>query len=86
MKRTQIQLTEKQYKLLKEISSEKNISMAEAVREAISLYSSTVSAVPREILVRDALSLVGKYSSGKKDLSLKHDDYLEKAFKYEGQK
>lgn len=86
MKRTQIQLTEKQYKLLKEISSEKNISMAEAVREAISLYSSTVSAVPREILVRDALSLVGKYSSGKKDLSLKHDDYLEKAFKDEGQK
>ena len=86
MKRTQIQLTEKQYKLLKEISSEKNISMAEAVREAISLYSSTVSTVPREILVRDALSLVGKYSSGKKDLSLKHDYYLEKALKDEGQK
>lgn len=86
MKRTQIQLTEKQYKLLKEISSEKNISMAEVVREAISVYSSTISTVSREILVRDALSLAGKYSSGKKDLSLKHDDYLEKAFKDEGQK
>ena len=86
MKRTQIQLTEKQYKLIKEISAKKNISMAEVVREAISVYSSTTATVPRDVLIKDALSLVGKYSSGKKDLSLKHDDYLEKAFKDETDK
>jgi len=81
MKRTQIQLTEKQYKLLKEISLEKNISMAEVIREAISVYSTASSKVSRDKLIEDAKSIIGKYSSGRKDISLKHDDYLQKAFK-----
>ncbi|MCL6087859.1 MAG: CopG family transcriptional regulator [Actinobacteria bacterium] len=81
MKRTQIQLTDKQYRLLKEISSEKNISLAEVVREAISFYSSSTATIARDERIRDALSIIGKYNSGKKDISIKHDEYLEKAFK-----
>ena len=38
MKRTQILISEEQHKLLKDISSKKNISMAEAVRECITYY------------------------------------------------
>jgi len=48
MKRTQIQLTDKQYKLLKELSAEKDISMAEVVREAITFYSSSTITIARD--------------------------------------
>jgi hypothetical protein len=83
MKRTQIQLTDKQYKLLKELSAEKDISMAEVIREAFSFYSSSTVTIARDARIRDALSIIGKYNSGKKDISIKHDEYLEKAFKEE---
>ncbi len=81
MKRTQIQLTDEQYKLLKELSVKKDISMAEVVREAITFYSSSTATIARDVRMRDALSIIGKYNSGKKDISIKHDEYLEKAFK-----
>ena len=81
MKRTQIQLTDKQYKLLKELSAEKDISMAETVREAITFYSSSITTITRDARIQDALSIIGKYHSSKKDISIRHDEYLEKAFK-----
>ena len=81
MKRTQIQLTEAQYKLLKELSAEKDISMAEAVREAITFYSSSTTTITRDARIQDAFGIIGKHHSGKKDISIKHDEYLEKAFK-----
>ena len=81
MKRTQIQLTDKQYKLIKELSAEKNISMAEIIREAITFYSSSTATINHDTRIRDALSIIGKYSSVRKDISINHDEYLEKAFK-----
>ncbi|MCL4385579.1 MAG: hypothetical protein M1479_06125 [Actinobacteria bacterium] len=83
MKRTQIQITDKQYSYLKKISSEKNISLAEVVREAISSYSSSVAIIDYDSKIKDALSLIGKYKSGKKDISIKHDDYIEKELEEE---
>jgi hypothetical protein len=83
VKRTQIQITDKQYNYLKKISSEKNISLAEVVREAISLYSSSAIVVDRESKIKDALSLIGKHQSGKKDISIKHDDYIEEELEEE---
>jgi hypothetical protein len=81
MKRTQIQLTDKQYKLIKELSAEKEMSMAEIIREAITFYSSSTVTVTRDARIKDALSIIGKYNSGKKDVSIKHDEYLGEAFK-----
>ena len=81
MKRTQIQLTDKQYKLLKKLSAEKDISMAEVIREALSFYSSSATSIDRDTRIRDALSIIGKYSSARKDISINHDEYLETAFK-----
>ena len=83
MKRTQIQITDKQYNYLKKISSERNISLAEVVREAISLYSSSTILVDQDLKIKDALSLIGKYKSGKKDISIKHDDYIEEELEEE---
>jgi hypothetical protein len=85
MKRTQIKLADKQYKLLKELSAEKDISMAEIIREAFSFYLSSTVTTARDAKIRDALSIIGKYNSDKKDISINHDEYLEKAFKEEGQ-
>ena len=81
MKRTQIQLTDKQYSYLKEISGQKNISLAEVVREAISFYSASTVNIDQNLRIRDALSLIGKFNSGKKDISINHDQYLENEFK-----
>ena len=83
MKRTQIQLTDKQYSYLKEISGQKNISLAETVREAVSFYAASTINIDHNLRIRDALSLIGKYSSGKKDISINHDQYLEDIFKEE---
>ncbi|MBM3705663.1 MAG: CopG family transcriptional regulator [Actinobacteria bacterium] len=80
MKRTQIQLTEKQYKILKEISSERNISLAEVVREAITCYSAASVSIDKDTKIKDALSVIGKYNSGKSDISINHDDYLQNIF------
>jgi hypothetical protein len=76
MKRTQIQLTDKQYKLLKEISSERKISMAEVVREAVAHYSATSAVMDKDSRIREAMSIVGKYNSGKNDIAAGHDEYL----------
>ena len=81
MKRTQIQLTDKQYSYLKEISGQKNISLAEVVREAVSFYSASTINIDQNSRIRDALSIIGKFSSGKKDISINHDQYLENEFK-----
>ena len=86
MKRTQIQLTDKQYKLIKKLSAEKDISMAEIIREALSFYSASTALIDRDTRIRDALSIIGKYSSGRKDISINHDEYLEKAFKDKDEK
>ena len=83
MKRTQIQLTDRQYSYLKEISGQKNISLAEVVREAVTFYSASTINIDQDMRIRDALSLIGKYSSGKKDISTNHDQYLENEFKEE---
>jgi hypothetical protein len=80
MKRTQIQLNEKQYKLLKEISSLRNVSLAEVVREAVASYSATLPVTDKDSRIREAMSIIGKYNSGKKDIAGDHDNYLADIF------
>jgi hypothetical protein len=83
MKRTQILLTEEQHKLLKGISKEKNISMAEAVRECVTYYSANIAdhvVISEEEKYNRALNAAGRFKSGIKDLSLNHDRYLREDF------
>ena len=84
MKRTQILLTEEQHKLLKGISKEKNISMAEAVRECVTHYSTNIAGqlvISDEEKYKRALNAAGRFKSGTGDLSSKHDEYLREYFK-----
>jgi hypothetical protein len=80
MKRTQIQLTGQQLEALRQLSAETGKSVAELVREGVDLYLSRRNHVDREELVRRALSIVGKYSSGQSDVARNHDKYLAEDF------
>jgi hypothetical protein len=78
MIRTQIQLTAEQHRNLKRWASRQGISMAEAVRRCV---EERVAQEPedQESLqhrVREALLVVGRYSSGLSDVAARHDDYL----------
>ena len=76
MHRTQIQITEEQMKMLREISREKHVSMSQIVREALDEYLRKVSSSSAEERRKRALSAVGKFRSGARDVSIKHDKYL----------
>jgi hypothetical protein len=80
MIRTQIQLTEDQARALKDMASSRHLSVAELIRRAIdSLLKTSTSADPKERL-RRALEIAGKFRSGKRDISRKHDVYLSEGY------
>jgi len=80
MIRTQIQLTEDQAKTLKRISASQHLSIAELIRRAIDTMIKTNPAADPEERLKRALEIVGKFRSGKRDISKKHDVYLSQAF------
>jgi hypothetical protein len=80
MVRTQIQLTEEQAKRVKKIAAHQGVPMAEVIRDAIEkALRSDTRTIPEDRRKR-ALEIVGKFRSGKKDTSKKHDAYLTEAF------
>jgi hypothetical protein len=78
MIRTQIQLTAEQYRALKEEAHRRQISLSEAVRGAVGLW---LSQREREHRVRRSLASMGKFRSGKSDVSERHDSYLAEAYR-----
>ena len=80
MIRTQVQLTEKQARELKELAAREGVSMAELVRQAVDNLlggSGTISVEERR---RRAMALVGQFRSGRSDISEKHDEYLAEGY------
>ena len=80
MVRTQIQLTEQQARAVKAIAAAQGISVAEAIRRAIDGMTQSRSAVDTEERRKRALRIVGKFRSGKRDVSKRHDAYLTEAY------
>ncbi len=81
MIRTQIQLTEEQAKTLKKIAGKKHISMAELIRQGVNNLMRSSGGVTMEERKKRAVAVAGRFHSGKKDISTKHDDYLTGAFR-----
>jgi len=83
MVRTQIQLTEKQARMLRGLSKVKKVSMAELIRQGVELLlrNSSVDVDERR---KNAIQAIGRFSSGTRDTSEKHDKYLNEAFSHEG--
>ena len=80
MVRTQIQLTEEQVKALKKIALSRHLSIADLIRQAVDTIISTNTMVDIEERRKRAIDIVGRFSSGKRDISRKHDTYLVEAF------
>jgi hypothetical protein len=81
MIRTQVQLTEEQAQTLKALAVERGISVAELIRQSVDNFvvqSAGISVTERR---RRALAVIGRYSSGRSDISTQHDDYLAEAYR-----
>jgi Ribbon-helix-helix domain len=76
MQRTQIQLTEEQSQALKTLAAERRISVAELIRQAAEDLLRQSSTLSRAEMKRRALAAAGRFRSGEKDLSTRHDDHL----------
>jgi RecA/RadA recombinase len=80
MVRTQIQLTEDQAKALKKLAAARRLSSAELIRRAIDVMIKSSPAADAEVRRKRAIEIAGRFSSGKRDVSRKHDKYLADAF------
>lgn len=77
MHRTQISLTDEQIRRLKEEAARRGVSMAQIIRQAIEEH---LARGRRRELRRRALEVVGRFASGCRDVSKKHDRELEEAY------
>ncbi len=81
MVRTQIQLTAEQAKALKRRAAEENRSLADLIRSSVDAYLAQHGRRSKQARYDRLLSIAGKYSSGKRDVSSRHDDYLADAYR-----
>jgi len=80
MIRTQIQLTESQVRALRKIAAARNQSVAGLIRQAVDTMIKSSPLVEPEERYKRAMDIVGKFHSGKRDISRKHDEYLLDAY------
>lgn len=81
MVRTQIQLTQEQARLAKQLAAERGVSMAEIIREALEgALRSRAETPSRDERVQRAMKAAGRFRSGSADGSARHDDYLADAY------
>ncbi len=81
MVRTQIQLTERQAQALRRRAREEHRSLADLIRSSVDAYLARPDQHSRDARYLRALAVIGKYSSGKRDISAKHVDYLADAYR-----
>jgi len=80
MVRAQVQLTDEQIGALRRLSADSGQSIAEIVRLGVQLYLSSRHRPSRAERVERAIRAAGRFSSGLKDVSARHDAYLAGAF------
>lgn len=80
MVRTQIQLTEEQARRIKRIAASRGLSMAEIIRKAVDEVIRSDAGGGAGERRKRAAEAVGRFRSGKKDVSEKHDTYLSETF------
>lgn len=81
MERTQILLTEDQAAELRNRAQKEGESLASLVRRAVDQFLRGIGqSGDRAQAKRRALAVVGRFRSGTKDLSTRHDHYLDDAY------
>jgi hypothetical protein len=76
MIRTQIQLTEDQSTALKSLAAAEGVSMAELIRRSIDQYLIVKNRPDLSEIRRRSSEIMGKYASGRSDISEGHDRHL----------
>lgn len=76
MKRTQIQLTQRQTDRLDEVAREEGLSRSELIRRAVDRWLETRSASSSAGKRERARDAVGQFASGNSNVSRKHDEYF----------
>ena len=81
MIRTQIQLTEEQAQRLRGEARRSGRSVAEVIRQSVDRYLEQGAGSPAGPTARlSALDVAGRFRSGKSDIAVKHDDYLDESY------
>ena len=80
MIRTQVQLTEAQAHVLKELAHQEKVSVAELTRRALDYWLQNRHGMPDAEAKRRALAVVGRFRSDSTDVSERHDSYLAEAY------
>ena len=75
-----MQLTDDQLKALRRASNATGKSVAELIRQGVDHYLAGRSELAQEERVERAIRIAGKFSSGRSDVSAKHDEHLAEAF------
>ncbi|MBI4886587.1 MAG: ribbon-helix-helix protein, CopG family [Acidobacteria bacterium] len=76
MVRTQIQLTEKQARRLKQLAAARGRSMADLIRGSVDALLAQPDTHDDEVKRAHALRAAGRFRSGVRDLSSRHDRHL----------
>ena len=79
MIRTQIQLPEDAMRALKLLAAERETSIAALVREAVDQLVASRRVASVEDRRARALAAVGRFRSGRRDLSTRHDEHFAEA-------
>lgn len=74
--RTQIQLTEKQARRLRQLAAAEGRSMAALIRRSVDALLAQPEAHEDEVRRTRALRAAGRFRSGVRDLSAQHDRHL----------
>jgi len=80
MTRTQVQLTQNQVRALRRASAATGKSVAELIRKGVDQFLSGQSEVTPEERIERAIRAAGRFSSGRTDVSSRHDKHLADAF------
>jgi len=81
MVRMQVQLDDAQSEALRRQAADTGRSIADLIREGVDLYLAASKKPTREEQVQRALAASGRFASGTKDASTRHDHYLAEAFR-----
>lgn len=70
--------------MLKGLARAKKVSIAVLIRQGVDLLLRDSSVLDVGKMRGNAIQAIGKFSSGTRDTSEKHDKYLDEAFSHEG--
>ena len=80
MIRTQVQLTKDQISSLKALAVERQVSVAELIRQSVDHFVRLARGIDVETRRQRAIAAAGRFHADRSDISVEHDQYLAEAY------